>query len=317
MSNPEELHESADSLEIIEFYIDEVLEDGSTYRSYYGMNVAKVLEIIRMPDVCELPGAQHEAILGTFNLRKRVLPLIDLGKWLDRKTPSSENEKVIVTEFAGIISAFVVTGVTRIHRITWAQVEPPGKYLRTFSHDSVTGLMRIENRILFLLDMEFVISTINPSIDLSYRGEMDEPTDAGLGYHVLVVDDSLSVRKTITHCLEREKFGITTATCGTEGLQQLREWEALAQENGEPLTKYVNLVISDIEMPEMDGHTFTAKIKNDPVLKQLPVILFSSIIIDVMRVKGEKVGADDQVSKPDLPSLARRTKDLIEAYKNK
>jgi two-component system chemotaxis response regulator CheV len=298
-------------LELIEFYIDEAMPDESAYRGYFGMNVAKVLEIIRKPPVTGVPGKHHKAALGTFNLRGRVLPLVDLSLWLGKKAVESANNKVIVSEFSSVITAFVVSGVTRIHRITWNQVEPPGKYLQAFSHDSITGVIRFDERIVFLLDMEQIISSMDPSLNLTSHMERIAPTD-GSGFHILVADDSPSIRATVSRCLEQARFTVTKTTCGREAWDQLKEWEQQAARDKIPLTRFVNLVVSDIEMPEMDGHTLTRKIKDDAVLRQLPVILFSSLISDVVREKGRKAGADDQISKPDLPRLTVCAHDLIQ-----
>lgn len=302
--------QGGNDLEIIEFYIDEMQDNGESYRNYFGMNVAKVLEIIRKPPVTGVPGKRHEAALGTFNLRGRVLPLVDLGLWLGKGAREDANDKVIVSEFSGVVTAFIVSGVTRIHRMTWEQVEPPGKYLQAFSHDSITGVVRFDKRIVFLLDMEHIIGSMDPSTRLSTYTDQAAET-GGEGFHVLVADDSPSIRNTIAHCLERAKFTVTRTTCGREAWDQLKVWEKEAQAAGAPITDFVNLVISDIEMPEMDGHTLTRTIKNDPTLSRLPVILFSSLISSVVREKGEKAGADDQISKPDLPHLTTRASELI------
>ena len=311
-------HESraGNDLEIIEFYIDEKMPDGSAYRSYYGMNVAKVIEIIRKPPVTGVPGKHHPAALGTFNLRGRVLPLVDLALWLSKTPVKSDSQKVIVSEFSGVVTAFVVSGVTRIHRMTWAQVEPPGKYLQSFSHDSVTGVVRFDERIVFLLDMEQIIGSMDPSINLAAHASHGATT-GGEGYHVLIADDSPSIRNTIAACLEQARFTVSKTTCGREAWDQLKLWESKARTEGKPLTSFVNLVISDIEMPEMDGHALTRMIKADPTLKDLPVILFSSLISEVVRQQGMRAGADDQIAKPDLPHLTMRAGDLIRKFQEK
>lgn len=309
----EQKHQSGNELEIIEFYVDEELEDGSRYRSHFAMNVAKVLEIIRKPVATEVPGKHHEAALGTFNLRNKVLPLVDLGLWLGKKTVDESTHKVIVSEFSGVVTAFVVSGVLRIHRMTWAQVEPPGKHLQSFSHDSVTGVVRLENRIIFLLDMEQVLASMDPSVRLENHVASGDAIN-GNGLHVLVADDSPSIRNTIASCLERAQFTVTKSTCGSEAWTALKDWERKAGEDNRPITDFVNLVISDIEMPEMDGHTLTKMIKTDPAFKSIPVILFSSLISPVVFDQGKKVGADDQISKPDLPQLTTKAHELISRY---
>lgn len=307
---------AGNDLEIIEFYIDEIIEDGSQYRSYYGMNVAKVLEIMRMPTFTGMPSKHHEAALGTFNLRGKVLPLVDLALWLGKKSARDEGHKVIVSEFSGVVTAFVVSGVTRIHRMTWAQVEPPGKYLQAFSHDSVTGVVRFDERIVFLLDMEHIIASMDPSVSLSTHAEQVGSV-AGEGYTVLIADDSPSIRRIITSCLEQARFTVVTSTCGREAWGQMKAWEKEALETGAPVTDFVHLVISDIEMPEVDGHTLTRMIKSDPAFKDIPIILFSSLISQVVFERGVQAGADDQISKPDLPQLTVRSLELIKkAQKN-
>jgi len=303
---------SGNELEIIEFYIDEALDDGTTYRSYFGMNVAKVLEIIRKPPITGVPGKHHTAALGTFNLRGRVLPLVDLGLWLDKKILHEESQKVIVSEFSGVVTAFIVSGVTRIHRMTWAQVEPPGKHLQTFSHDTITGVVRIGERIIFLLDMEHVISSMDPSVDLVAHTSVYE--GGGSGYNVLLADDSASVRTIIASTLQKAQFSVTKATSGQEAWNQLKKWEKAAAEQNVPITNFVNLVVSDIEMPQMDGHSLTRQIKADPAFAKVPVVLFSSLISKVVFEKGVTAGADDQISKPDLPQLTIRAAELIKKF---
>ncbi len=317
MSSVDAVEQNANALEIIEFYLDEKLTDGTSYRSYYGMNVAKVLEIIRRPVITNVPGKHHAAALGTFNLRGRVLPLVDLGLWLGKNTGSDANHKVIVSEFSGVVTAFIVSGVTRIHRMTWAQVEPPGKYLQAFSHDSVTGVVRFEDRIVFLLDMEQVIGSMDPSLSLhSQKASMDGTEKAGAGYHVLVADDSPSIRNTIAACLEQAAFKVSKATCGREAWDMLKRWNEEAGREGKKISSKVDLVISDIEMPEMDGFTLTRMIKQESAFSGLPVILFSSLISDVVRQNGVQAGADDQIAKPDLPELTQRARVLIEKYRS-
>lgn len=305
------------ALEVIEFYLDESLPDGSEYRSYYGMNVAKVLEIIRLPKtVTSVPGAQHPAAVGTFNLRDRVMPLVNLGTWLEKKiTTGLEDAKVIVCEYSGIATAFMVSGVTRIHRMAWSDVEPPGKYLQYFSHDSVNGVVRFDGRIVFLLDMEHILSTMSPSLNLaSYAEQVDADPRAGEGRRILVADDSAVIRKTIAGSLKASGYEVLQATCGREAWDMLTDWKQQSIDAEMPINSFVDLIISDIEMPEMDGHELTRRIKGDAVLKKLPVLLFSSLISDVVREAGIKSGADGQLSKPDLPELVRRVKNLIDKY---
>ena len=307
------LESGSNELEIIEFYIEETLPDGSNYRGFYGMNVAKVLEIIRHPTITGVPSKHHPAVLGTFNLRGRVLPLVDLAVWLGKKLSSQDNLKVIVSEFSGIITSFLVSGVTRIHRMSWHQVEAPGSHVQAYSNQSITGVVRFEDRILFILDMEAIITSMDPTLDMGRKAaasEVAHVSDAEQ-FHILIADDSTSIRNMIGATLQRAGYTVTPTASGKEAWDALLKMKQEAEEERCPITDKVQLVISDIEMPEMDGHALTRNIKQDPVLNKLPVVLFSSLITAALRHKGESVGADDQISKPDLPNLTHRVRTII------
>ena len=307
--------QNSNDLELIEFYIDEVLPDGSDYRGYYGMNVAKVIEIIRQPSVTSMPNQHHPAALGTFNLRGSVLPLVDLAIWMGKKMVYNDTLKVIVSEYSGVVTAFLVSGVTRIHRMNWKQVESPSKHVQNYSSQSITGVVRIEDRILFILDMEQLIATMNPKLDMSLM--VDEivassvEVDDADQFNILVADDSQAIRTIIGRTLTKANYNVIMTKSGMEAWETLEKLRNQAAADKVPLHQLVDVVISDIEMPEMDGHTLTRKIKDDSQLKQIPVILFSSLITDTMRQKGERAGADYQVSKPDLPNLTTKIREII------
>ena len=314
------LESGTNELEIIEFYIEEQGANGEIYTGYYGMNVAKVLEIIRKPVVTEMPNQHHPAALGTFNLRGRVLPLVDLAAWLGKYTDEGANQKVIVSEFSGVVTAFLVSGVTRIHRLSWSQVEAPGSHMRAYSDDSITGVVRFEDRIVFILDMEKIVTSMNPNLEMDRRAEtvtVVEEEAAERSFNVLVADDSGSIRNMIIRTLEKAGYVCKQAENGREAWDMLSGWKEQAESSNTPIADIVDLVVSDIEMPEMDGHNLTKRIKDDPTLGKLPVILFSSLITDTLRHKGDAVGADDQVSKPDLPTLTERVRSLIKQYHGK
>lgn len=306
-------------LELIEFYIEEEQPDGSIYRGYYGMNVAKVLEIIRRPVITDVPSKHHPAVLGTFNLRGRVLPLVDLALWLGKTMAPSDNLKVIVSEFSGVVIAFLCSGVNRIHRMTWDNVEAPGSHIKTYSEESITGVIRLDGRILFILDMEKIIGSMDSSVDMVRRSEEaagveqadTSPVPDASAFHILIADDSSSIRRTISATLEKVGYRVTKTASGREAWEKLCEMKREAEAERVAFHDKLHLIISDIEMPEMDGHTLTRQIKSDPVLSVVPVVLFSSLITDTLRHKGEAVGADDQISKPDLPSLTKRVRTLI------
>jgi two-component system chemotaxis response regulator CheV len=307
------LESGGNELEIIEFYIDEVLPDDAVYSGYFAMNVAKVLEIIRMPEITSVPSKHDRAVLGTFNLRGRVLPLVDLAQWLGKKSVPGGSCKVIVSEFSGVVTAFLVSGVTRIHRINWSSVEPPSRHVQAYSRDSVTGMVNIGGHILFILDMEKIVGSMSPRDADRYlqAAEGQLPVEDAHKFHLLVVDDSPSLRTLIKGTLERAGYGVTAMTNGREAWEYLQGLKAEAEKEHAAITEKLHVVISDIEMPEMDGHALTKLIREDSALHGLPIVLFSSIITDALRRKGHSAGADEQISKPDLPALTNLMRTLI------
>lgn len=307
------LEAGTNELEIVEFWLEEEpREEGEeNYRGFYGVNVAKVLEIIRIPErITKLPKVSHPAIMGTFNLRNKVIPLVDLSHWLKKPRVETEPPKVIVTEFNNVSSAFLVSGVTRIHRISWERVEAPSNYVSTLSEDSITGVVKFEDRISLILDLEKIVAELNPDLGLQLDDSIDWTNTAG--YKAIIADDSTLIREMLYEMMVRAKFSVEMANTGRSCWDKLLEMKQRSIEENKPITDYINVVISDIEMPVMDGHNLTVRIKADEVLKELPVILFSSIITDKLRHKGESVGADDQISKPEVTELAQRAIALIE-----
>ena len=323
------LEAGTNELEIVEFYLEEEPKKGEetelnqedpakeldddlkpSRKGYYGVNVAKVLEIIRMPEVTEMPEVSHEAVLGAFNLRSRIIPLLDLCKWLRKRRVENEPPKVIVTEFNQITSAFMVSGVTRIHRISWEDVEAPNKYVSALSSDSITGVVKFDDRIVFILDLERIVSELNPDMRLQFEDNVDFDTTAS--YKALIADDSPLIREMIRDMLGQAGFRVEKANNGKECWERLEALRERAVMDNRPITDFVQVVVSDIEMPMMDGHHLCKRIKEDPVLKELPVILFSSLITEKLRYRGETVGADDQISKPEITHLAQRAAALIQ-----
>jgi two-component system chemotaxis response regulator CheV len=244
---------------------------------------------------------------------------VDLAAWLGKNTVPNEAPKVIVSEFSGVVTAFLVSGVTRIHRISWNQVEPPGLHVQSYSRDSITGVVRIDGHILFILDMEKIVASMDPHhANNHFQADMVEfDTADAHNFHLLVVDDSTALRNLIRDTLSKAGYSVTTSSNGREAWDYLQNLKAQAQEEGVPVTEKLHIVISDIEMPEMDGHTLTKRIRGDSALQKLPVVLFSSIITDALRHKGQSVGADDQISKPDLPGLTQRMRSVIAAKLHK
>ena len=225
------------------------------------------------------------------------------------KRMKSAQDVVIVTEFSQSVTGFLVSGVTEIHRVGWDEVAPPEGFLGRIATGCLIGTVDRNDRIIQLLDLESVLVDLTPT-----AGE-----DAHLArvkafktYRALVADDSPTIRQMIERNLRSANFIPEIAGDGQHALETLLRYKAQAEAEGKPLTDLVAIVISDIEMPRMDGFTLTKHIKSDPGLHKLPVILYSSIITDELRHKGVSVGADEQISKPEIYRVAERAIALIE-----
>ncbi|MBQ9405506.1 MAG: chemotaxis protein CheV [Desulfovibrio sp.] len=302
------LESGTNELEIVEFFIDH--PDG--YRAHYGVNVAKVVEIIRRQPITSMPEMRHSAICGAFHHRNdRVVPLIDLGKFLEIGPIESPDAKTIVTEFNNLFSAFLVSGVDRIHRLSWTEVEAPGNFLQNASKSSVVGVVRLENRVVFLLDLEAIVAELEPSMAIRFEGSISNATEGRI-YNILHADDSHSIRQLVLDLFKKEgRFQVRQVENGQKAWDFLCSLRTKCEEEGKDITEYLQGVISDIEMPFMDGLNLCRRIKEDPVLKKLPVAIFSSMINEPLAKKCESVGADAQFAKPDLRILSDRMLQLI------
>lgn len=303
------LEVGTNELELVEFYIDE--PDG--YRGYYGINVSKVVEISRSQPITAMPQMPHPSVLGAFPFRDgRIVPLIDISKFLNKGGVASDDPRIIITEFNRTHTAFLVSGVTRIHRISWKQVEAPTPLLLEISGGSITAVVRLEGRVVFVLDAEAIVAAMNPS--LSVRMDETPPAIPDKKYHIIHADDSVSIRRLVLDLLKKEgRFDVTQANDGEEAWKLLLKYKEEAQARDIPVTDLVQGIISDIEMPNLDGLTLCRYIKEDHALKELPVAMFSSLISNSMALKCESVGADAQYAKPDLQGISDKMFELIKA----
>ncbi len=309
MSQSEILLESGtNELEIIEFYMVDSNHGGERSTHHFGVNVAKVLEVIESPNLQAGSSVADPCFLGTIPLRERVLPVLDLCVWLGLKRVRVPNEIILVTEFNNKVTGFLASGVTQIYRVGWQDVEPPGKYLSGHEASCITGLVHLEEHFVQLLDLEKVLADFDPDFD----GTFNEPVESSqTEFTALVADDSRLIRSLIQGKLEKANFKVITAQNGDEAWNMLTRYRDLPPE--EAAKERIDILVSDIEMPRMDGMALTKRVKSDPQLKALPVVLFSSLITESLRHRGESVGADDQISKPNFAELAGRAIRLIEA----
>ncbi|OIQ51954.1 Chemotaxis protein CheV [Pseudodesulfovibrio hydrargyri] len=299
------LETGTNELEILEFYINEIREEGKEpVPNFFGINVAKVMQVIETPNLEPPESAPHPSFMGTIPLRDLILPVLDLSVWLELDMPKTERDIVIVTEFSKSVTGFLVSGVTEIHRVGWGEVIPPSSIIST-NTDAIVGLIDKGDYFVQLLDLETILSQFEPDDGLEMAVSANE-------YKILVADDSATIRAMIKANLTEANLKPIITNNGDEALRTVMEFKNKAEAEGKDITEYLDLVISDIEMPLMDGFSLTKNIKQDPVLRKLPVILYSSIITNELRHKGESVGADMQISKPDLHTIPQVALELIE-----
>ncbi|WP_070120358.1 chemotaxis protein [Bacillus marinisedimentorum] len=287
------LESGTNELEIVEFNVG---------GSRFGINVIKVREIIVPAPITKIPHT-HEHIQGIIQLRGDVLPVIDMTKVLGFPPANQpENDKFIISEFNNTKVVFRVRNVTQIHRISWEQIERPSDLYQGINA-SVTGVIKRGEEMILMLDYEKMITDIHPASGikkekLQILGERQRSEKT-----VLVAEDSAFLRKMLSETLE--EAGYIRQQLFEDGKAALDHLESLAASGIDPADE-IQLVITDIEMPRMDGHHLTRRIKENSSLQKLPVIIFSSLITNELRHKGERVGAEDQVSKPEIVELVQK-----------
>lgn len=284
------LESGTNELEILEFRV------GS---NYYGINVAKILEILPYQVPTPIPNADAR-IEGIFMPRDEIISIVDLSRVMNLPAAqSTAGDMYIVTNFNNLNTAFHVQGVEGIHRVSWGDIIEPDSTINASGMGMATGIVRIEGRLIIILDFEKIVAEINPETGLKIsdvehmtgRSRVDSP--------ILIAEDSPLLGKMLLDCLKRAGFAnIDLTNNGKECWDKLSAY----QEQG-VLDQKVACVITDIEMPQMDGHHLTKLIKSDEQMMHIPVIIFSSLINDEMRKKGESLGADMQLSKPEIGQL--------------
>lgn len=292
------LETGTNELEIIEFTI---------CSNRFGINVIKVKEIINPVRVTPIPHS-HQNVEGIIELRGEVLPVINIAKVLGHPNSTTPSlEKFIVAEFNKQKVIFHVHSVSQIHRISWEQIEKPSElYQGLESH--VTGVIHNHNEMILLLDFEKILVDINPKLGMLANHLKNLGKRERIEKRLLIAEDSALLRKLLSTTLEEAGYGnIEFFENGKDALNYL---ESLLLE-GKVIEDEIQLVITDIEMPQMDGHHFTRRIKEHPKLSKLPVIIFSSLITDDLLHKGELVGADGQVSKPEVGELVQLIDQLV------
>ena len=271
----------------------------------YGINVAKIREIIPYQPVTPVPNA-HPSVEGIFMPREVMITAIDLKNCLQRGE-SEPKGLFIVTNFNGLDMAFHVDSVVGIHRVSWKDIIKPDSTVSNSEDGVSTGIIKKNNKLIIILDFEKIVTDINPETGLKVQ-EIDEMgVRSRNDTPILIAEDSALLNKLIVESLH--KAGYVNLE-HTENGQQA--WDLICQWKDEgTLDKHVQCIITDIEMPLMDGHRLTKLVKEDDNLKKIPIIIFSSLINPEMRRKGEQLGANAQLTKPEIGNLVRTIDEVL------
>ena len=268
--------------------------------------MAKVNEIILSVHVKAMPHT-HPAVEGIIKPRDTVITVVNLPRYLGHDGEPGEKDLFIITNFNKMTIAFRVHTVIGISRISWTDIQKPDKTISGSGESVATGIAQCNNQLVTILDFERIIAEIAPETSI----QMDEIEQLGererKEYPILVAEDSALLSKLIRDALI--KAGYTNLNVFNNGLD-LWEYVTKLKKAGK-VEGNLSLVITDIEMPQMDGHRLTKLIKSDPQLKNTPVVIFSSLITEEMRAKGRELGADEQLSKPEIGHLVAVIDELL------
>lgn len=275
-------------------------------RQSYGINVFKVKEIMPCPNLTNLP--HHDAIVrGVASMRGETISVIDLGMAIGlRPIDNLKESVVIVTEYNRVTQGFLVSKVDKIVNLNWKDVHPPPK--ATGKDNYLTAVTELNGSMIEIIDVEKVISKVHPVNERISKGVVDDTLKLiSSKYHVLVVDDSGVARNQVIRCLEEIGVQTTGLANGLEAHNYLRR----IVDSGKDIDDEILMIISDIEMPEMDGYTLTTEIRSDPDLSHLQILLHTSLSGIFNEAMVKKVGANDFLAKYDADELARKVVNRI------
>ncbi|PZG54811.1 chemotaxis protein CheV [Listeria ivanovii] len=293
------LQSGTNELEIVTFTVGENL---------FCINVLKVKEIIHPLEVTPVPDS-NPAIEGVSQVRGEIMPVVNLARVMKLPEIEPENTKFIITELNQMKIVFRVDEVHRIQRISWEQIEEPEK-LSIGLEELAVGIVKLDGNLVLLLDYEKIIYEISGNADFAVTGEdritrkvnREEKT-------IFIAEDSQMLRQLLEDTLH--EAGYTNLQFFANGKEAQEHIFKLLKEQKRQTFDNVNLLITDIEMPQMDGHHLTKVIKEDEIGRELPVVIFSSLITEDLEHKGAGVGADAQVSKPNIHQLINILDELV------
>lgn len=297
------LETGTNEFEIVEFFV------GS---QSYGVNVAKVREIIQYNQRFVTPIPEHHpAVMGLYSLRGETFPLIDLSSTLKSEGDKSSTRRVImVCEFNTLVNGFLVDGVRQIHRKSWEDVKPVGGLVGQ-GKSMITSTVNIDEKQMLILDLESIIADIYPPSVMTPDENVSEQMSAKReGIKLIFAEDSPIIRDAVTAILKKAGYVNTTAVKdGKEAYDLIVDMKARADRNRTTVREYLSGIVTDIEMPRMDGLTLCKKVKVEMGLS-VPVVVFSSMINEQMALKCREVGADAFITKPKSTELV----DLIDRH---
>lgn len=293
------LESGTNEIEIMEYTISGNL---------YGINVAKVREIMISEPVKHMPHT-HPAVEGIFKPRDTVITVVNLPKYLGSDdTEPKEKDLFIITNFNKMNIAFRVHTVVGISRISWKDIQKPDNTISGGEDGVATGIAQCGDDLVTILDFEKIVAEIAPETTIQIS-EIDKLGERQRDQRpILIAEDSVLLSRMIHESLG--KAGYTNVTMFPNG-SELWEYLTAIKEN-KSISEKVSLIITDIEMPQMDGHRLTKLVKDDQELGKIPLIIFSSLITDEMRIKGKQLGADEQLSKPEIGHLVSVMDHLLE-----
>jgi two-component system chemotaxis response regulator CheV len=270
-------------------------------RETFGINVFKVREVMRTPPITSAP-EMPASVEGMVSLRGALVPVVDLARYAGVNTDTPRSI-MIVTEYAGHTQGFLVEGVDTILRLDWSQMKVPPEMLMAEMGGLVTAVTELpDGRLVMMMDVEKVLSeTTNYDEEVVYRNikPLNDPS-----LTVFFADDSVVARKQITRTLDAMHVKYVASINGKDAWNELEKIAAYAQASGQPVTDLVSLVLTDVEMPEMDGYILTKKIKTDPRFAGVPVIMHSSLSGMSNQQLGKSVGVDEYVPKFEAQKLS-------------
>lgn len=280
-------------LEVLMFRLED--DAGNEEAEVYGINVFKVRELMEIPEIIKMPGGQGSCMVGLANIRGKSVPIIDLKRYCGIKNP--EPAKIlVVTEYNTSVQGFLVHDVDNIIQLAWSEIREPPEMLANNRGNILTAISRLQdNRMLLILDVEKVLAEVLGSAPITVE-EVVKKTDKK-DRMIFFADDSAVARAQVAKILDNMEIPHQHAKNGRQALDALKKMADEADEAGRPLHEVLQAIVTDVEMPEMDGYVLTRNLKEDERFIDIPVMMHSSLSSDGNKRLGKKVGADAYVAK--------------------